>query len=808
MAGTTHYSYYFKSYSGTEWIVLIKDSTYVGVTETALIPDNNGFNISWEGASDVTYQPIISSTFTAGVYRNTNSLALLNAIITGVENQFYVIVYKSGIRQWLGYILQDSLTKPDAANLTDKIMFTATDGFGMLKDIPYTGFDINNLTKIAMVDWVKSIMQKMPANEVSGEYTYTIASDWYEDSMSTAVTFDSFSQVLINESVFISVDEYGVATGISYYDMLTAVLTSFNLQISQWNGVYLIIQQNSYELTTIKYWKYRIAGTSTRGDLSLQMAAPTRFAGGTFGYILPVKECSAEYDYRHTIFDNNLLPDISHERVEYSLGYFLTDTVFSVDGNMNTTINMSVAGEDFISIAHRITIKCGSYYLKYVVGVLGPYYEWTLTASYFDITVDYPVFNGAGTSSVLLENPISLYIPSTPVDGAVTFQFDLSSVGSQNAITYSDDNSVLVVKTIATAANPAMEGSELHKATVSNSAKAVLELDNSILGDGPYMYSAGSLFVDIVSPTQSALWSILSNYGTANKWSLNTLRCMEMLALRRNTVNTFRSSWNGIPDIHKAIVFDSKTWVWTSMSFDCNAEEYSGSLIAIVLDRTGLTPATPIFKTDKSGLKSANSAISRFGDTSNYSEFEPDGTLVMYGNATVFDDLTGDITRTKTVGTRVTLNDTENSIDYTSACTLTDYLFLNYQMSHKWKAGSSIYPHIHFYQASSAIPNFLLEYRWQRNGGTKTTSWTRLKCNTPAFTYVSGTLNQLVYSAAIAAPTGYSISDIIQIRVIRDTANTSTLFTGTDTYNGNASVISVDIHYEIDTLGSRTEIEK
>jgi hypothetical protein len=205
----------------------------------------------------------------------------------------------------------------------------------------------------------------------------------------------------------------------------------------------------------------------------------------------------------------------------------------------------------------------------------------------------------------------------------------------------------------------------------------------------------------------------------------------------------------------------------------------------------------------------ADGTSTKIGNATNNSEFEADGTMKFNGNATVFDDMLGDITRTKTVGTRVTLDDTENTLNFTSSAALTDYVFINFQMPHRWKVGTTLYPHIHWEQNANNVPNWLIQYRWQINGSAKTTAWTNYKCNTSnAFTYVSGVLNQISYGGGLTPPVGAGLSDIIEIRLIRDTSNTSTVFTGSDPYSGTASVTTVDIHYQIDTLGSRTEYSK
>lgn len=198
----------------------------------------------------------------------------------------------------------------------------------------------------------------------------------------------------------------------------------------------------------------------------------------------------------------------------------------------------------------------------------------------------------------------------------------------------------------------------------------------------------------------------------------------------------------------------------------------------------------------------------KFGSATDYTEIDNNGNMQFIGGATVFDDLLGDITQIKTLGTGVSSNNTENTLDYTAAAVTTDYAYINYQVSHQWKAGSGIYPHIHWEQNQNATPNWLIQYRWQANGQAKTTAWTNYKCTTNAYTYVSGTLNQVSYGAVVTPPAGYSLSDIIQFRIIRDTANTSTLFAGADAYTGVASITGADIHLERDTVGSKTEYTK
>jgi len=190
----------------------------------------------------------------------------------------------------------------------------------------------------------------------------------------------------------------------------------------------------------------------------------------------------------------------------------------------------------------------------------------------------------------------------------------------------------------------------------------------------------------------------------------------------------------------------------------------------------------------------------------NYSEIEADGTYRASGTATCFRDELNDLIKTGTnnPSSHLVLDLTEGTLDFKDNCDLNDWALMNVQINHDWKLGSDVEPHIHWFQNANNIPNWLIQHRWQKQCGAKTTAWTSVKYTTNACTYSSGTINQITGFGTITPPVGYGqVSDIIQIRLLRDTANASTLFTGADPYTGDAEAVSFDVHIEVDTLGSR-----
>lgn len=199
--------------------------------------------------------------------------------------------------------------------------------------------------------------------------------------------------------------------------------------------------------------------------------------------------------------------------------------------------------------------------------------------------------------------------------------------------------------------------------------------------------------------------------------------------------------------------------------------------------------------------------VAQIGDVSagNYTAIEDDGTMRAVGTASCFRDEQNELTKAalQNPSSDLVFDFVEGTLDFENDCDLNTYAIMNVQVNHDWKAGSDVEPHIHWFQNQNAIPNWLIQYRWQRECQAKTTSWTSLEWQSNVCSYVSGTINQITSFGAITPPANYGVSDILQFRVIRDCDNDSGLFTGADAYTGDAEATSFDVHIEVDTLGSR-----
>lgn len=201
-----------------------------------------------------------------------------------------------------------------------------------------------------------------------------------------------------------------------------------------------------------------------------------------------------------------------------------------------------------------------------------------------------------------------------------------------------------------------------------------------------------------------------------------------------------------------------------------------------------------------------------FGTPPDYAEFEADGTLVFYGEATTWRDELGPLIgqRLESPGSDIVQDLAEGTITFKATARYpADYVAYTLQINHDWLINSACEFHVHWWQANVESVNWLVEYRWQVNGQLKTAAWTLVPLATLVFPYTAGTLNQISDGlVSITPPANADLSDIFQVRLYRDYTNASGLFTGAETSGLDVDAMSADMHRRSNTLGSREEYIK
>lgn len=120
------------------------------------------------------------------------------------------------------------------------------------------------------------------------------------------------------------------------------------------------------------------------------------------------------------------------------------------------------------------------------------------------------------------------------------------------------------------------------------------------------------------------------------------------------------------------------------------------------------------------------------------------------------------------------------------------------QMPHNYKLGTALEPHIHYFQDEADEPVFKMDYRVYKLGAATIPSFTTITASNFVFTYVSGTLNQVVSFPEIDMSAIDTISAIIDIKIYRDD----------NVVTGDVLGKEFDFHYQIDGDGSRETFVK
>jgi hypothetical protein len=238
-------------------------------------------------------------------------------------------------------------------------------------------------------------------------------------------------------------------------------------------------------------------------------------------------------------------------------------------------------------------------------------------------------------------------------------------------------------------------------------------------------------------------------------------------------------------------------------------------------DFIGTTDAKDlVIKTNGSSRINISSAgVTTIGDGNNNTKIEADGSLLFEGSATTFGDLTVPLYNTKPgeAGSQpawIKMKDngagSSGVYTYSFAGGTEQEVFFYVQLPHNWKEGSTIYPHVHWSPQTTGQSGTLvwgIEYSWVNYDAASPEAFPNTTLLTAVSAAINGTANNgqhLITPFASLTPDNSQnkMSSVLMCRFYRKGGDAA------DTYNGNAAVLFVDFHYEIDAIGSHTEYIK
>lgn len=218
-----------------------------------------------------------------------------------------------------------------------------------------------------------------------------------------------------------------------------------------------------------------------------------------------------------------------------------------------------------------------------------------------------------------------------------------------------------------------------------------------------------------------------------------------------------------------------------------------------------------VLKTNNTSRVNVSSAgVTKIGDVTagNDTKIEADGSLMFEGNATVWDDLRVSMDNGSSSATLGYFpgDSSGGQIWYFKDASGLETLSFQAQLPHSYKEGTNIYPHIHWTPKASEPGNveWNLDYTWVNYDATTPLAFPATATSTVVATGPFVQRTHLITSLASGGlnGAGKKVSSILICRIWRNSANSA------DTYSNDAGLLSLDFHYQIDTVGSREEYVK
>lgn len=324
-----------------------------------------------------------------------------------------------------------------------------------------------------------------------------------------------------------------------------------------------------------------------------------------------------------------------------------------------------------------------------------------------------------------------------------------------------------------------------------------------------------SAMLDVVSSSKGLLiprinLTSLSDGTTIANPATSLLVFNTNAALTDGTGFYFNSGTAGSPAWTK-LVTNSMGWKLSG-----NAGTTAGTDFIGTTDAQGL-----VIKTNGSQrINISSSGNTIIGDATNHTLFDPDGSITLEGSATAFNDIVVPLFNSKlgndrqAIWAQVKTDGAGSRGVYTftfedqNSTSNEQEVFFSVQMPHNWKEGTTIYPHVHWAPQAATAGNVVwgLEYTWVNYDATTPIAFPNTTLITATTADVaSGDVDKHLitgFSSITPSASQNKISSILMCRFYRKSADAN------DDYNGNAAVLSFDLHYEIDAVGSHSQYVK
>ena len=256
-----HTTYY--SHNGDEYTLEIHCDGYGG-SSTEVSLGSSGCVLNYEADGDLKYTEVVASNCTIPlIVENVTIQTFITELQeTYQEKDVYVFLYNDNDATrplWSGFILMDLAAAQDVS-FPYQVSLKAVDGLSLLKDVdwvkpstsePYTVDETYAQSYQRITTWIQRILEKtgcaLTTQGSNANYTYQTSVNWYNDKHAAAT--------LANDPLFLTqckmdcmykVDDDGIYTVPSTYDVLVAICRSWGMRCVYWNHIFFFTQIEEY----------------------------------------------------------------------------------------------------------------------------------------------------------------------------------------------------------------------------------------------------------------------------------------------------------------------------------------------------------------------------------------------------------------------------------------------------------------------------------------------------------------------------------------------------------------------------------
>lgn len=612
MAGERLYSEFTDHY-GDDWRVSIYDTnaSWNAANAESFRLGGEGFILSYSGANEQQFQPIIPSSLEFTLYEeNADHTQTLDLLYSFAEGRLLAEVYRDpdGDNElyWRGVILAEQVERADE-DFPTAVRLTASDDLGNLKDVDFSlslaGLGSSGLTVL-----------KQLVRCLGGLRTYSRWADgepiirYINDTelYSTEDDTDPLNDIIAQTPVKVLDD--GTTEAYNCYDILSSLATCFNARVFLAEGVFYFWPLNVHKRVSdgegihtaiVQYDKDADSITWTSADIiafagkikKIYGTDYEKLRGHVFTHLPPVKSVERTRRYSGNMYvvrgnDDEVVTSGVNVTLADTDRTYETGTKFRVSGFVEFQVSPD-ASFDFGLPESRVHVE-----VEIMLQVGNRYYQpesWT-TDSSDRYVIDVSSFDRSnGTNLNTSYSFITDELPAelTALDCTAVVKFFNEEAPAVNVTSSYTSEDFFIDFGVEVVDGTGSNGDLItYRATHTSDNVLVVDQGEILFGDN-VSYSAQGKLRHIV-PVVENEWK---SSQTAGPLPIHRLGVEEALSRQKFATKIHRGTLTKTIEMYMTLVDDSEYYVPFQMSTNMNRRETTVERYKIAYDNSGITSA-------------------------------------------------------------------------------------------------------------------------------------------------------------------------------------------------------------------------